>query len=263
MDETLKALIEEYKRFPQVSAISVGGSRCAATADDASDIDLEVFVSAPVPVAERLEIIKKYSSKYEVGGEYFGFGDEFYVDAMKRDADVLYAERERMENIVENVWEKHIPANGYTTCFLFTLKNCFPVYDRDGWLAGIKKRLDTPYPKELKRNVIKRNLMLLKDKPFASYYNQIEKALGRDDFNSVNHRTAAFMASYFDIIFANNEMLHPGEKKLVKYALEHCKILPKDFSENITRLIVFPNPDILDVLDDMVRKLKACIASDA
>ena len=55
-------------------------------------------------------------------------------------------------------------------------------------------------------------MMLLKDKPFASYYEQIEKAIKRDDKNSINHRISAFMASYFDIIFAKNKMLHPGEK---------------------------------------------------
>ena len=98
--------------------------------------------------------------------------------------------------------------------------------------------------------------MLLKDKPFASYYEQIEKALSRNDANSVNHRIAAFMASYFDIIFANNELLHPGEKKLVKYAKEHCAVSPENFEENIEKLLTQPNPDTLKILDDMVVKVK-------
>lgn len=143
--------------------------------------------------------------------------------------------------------------------FLFTLKNCESVYDKEGWLSDIKKQLNTSYPKELKENIIKRNIMLLKDKPFASYYEQIEKAVERKDFNSINHRIAAFLASYFDIIFANNELLHPGEKKLVKYAKKHCRILPENFEENINKLLTQPNPDTLKILDDMVLKLKESI----
>ena len=65
--------------------------------------------------------------------------------------------------------------------------------------------------------------MLLKDKPFASYYEQIKKALMRNDIVSVNHRITAFLASYFDIIFATNKLLHPGEKRLIKYAQDNCK----------------------------------------
>lgn len=259
MDNTFNAIIDEFKQFPQVQAIAIGGSKKANTSDKKSDIDIYIFVDKEIPADERLKIVKKYSSKYEVGGEYFGPGDEFFVDRMNQQLDVMYADKKWMEGIVENVWKNHHPSNGYTTCFLFTLKNCEPVYDKENWLSCMKKQIDTPYPKELKENIIKRNLMLLKDKPFASYYEQIEKAIARKDFNSINHRIAAFMASYFDIIFANNELLHPGEKKLVKYAKEHCRILPENFEGNINKLLTQPNPETLKILDDMVVNLKKSI----
>lgn len=261
MDKTFNSIIDDFKKFPEVKGIALGGSRKANTADEKSDIDVYIFLDECLSVAKRLELVKKYSSRYEVGGEYFGPGDEFYVDNISQQLDVMYMERSWIESIIENIWEKHYPANGYTTCFLFTLKNCSLLYDKENWLEGIKKKLDTPYPEELKKNIIKRNIMLLKDKPFASYYEQIEKALERGDINSVNHRIAAFMASYFDIIFAMNELLHPGEKKLVNYALEHCKKLPEDFSKNIERLLTQPNPDTLKILDDMVWKLKNSLKS--
>ena len=259
MDNTFDNIIEEFKNFSQVSAISIGGAEKANTADNKSDIDLEIFVDRGIPVEKRLEIIKKYSSKYEAGCEYFGSGDEFFVDKLNLPVDILYADVNWIENTVKNVWEEYTPSNGYTTCFLFTIKYGESLYDKNNWLSDLKKRLDTPYPKQLKQNIIKRNMMLLKDKPFFSYYEQIEKALYREDFNSVNHRISAFMASYFDIIFANNELLHPGEKKLVKYALEHCKILPENFTENIKELLTQPNKYTLKILNDMVYKLKKCL----
>lgn len=259
MDKTFNAIIDEFKKFPQVRAIAIAGSTKAKTADKKSDIDVDVFVDSDIPVEDRLALVKKYSSNYEVGGDYFGPGDEFYVDKMGQQLDVVYANKGFMEDNVKNIWQKHYPSNGYTTCFLFTLKNCEPLCDKDGWLAGVKKQLDTPYPQELKENIIKRNMMLLKDKPFASYYDQIKNAIGRGDRNSVNHRIAAFMESYFDIIFANNELLHPGEKKLVRYANEHCSKLPEDFEKNTNKLLTQPNDETLDILDDMVEKLRATL----
>lgn len=255
-DKTFNSIINEFKQFPQVRAIAIAGSTKANTADKKSDIDVDIFVDSEIPVEDRLKLVKKYSSNYEVGGDYFGPGDEFYVDKMGQQLDIVYADKGWMEDNVKNIWQKHYPSNGYTTCFLFTLKNCEPLYDKDGWLADIKKQLDTPYPQELKENITKRNMMLLKDKPFASYYDQIKNAIGREDYNSVNHRTAAFMQSYFDIIFANNELLHPGEKKLVKYAKEHCSKLPEDFEENIKDVLTQPNDNTLEILDDMVEKLR-------
>ena len=162
------------------------------------------------------------------------------------------------ENVVENIWEKHYPSNGYTTCFLYTLKNFDIKYDPTGWLKNLQNKINTPYPKELKDSIIKRNMMLMKDKPFASYYEQIEKAVKREDENSINHRISAFMASYFDVIFAKNELLHPGEKRLVQFALKNCGILPKDFEENISKLYNTQNaktPAILGIMTNNLRKI--------
>ena len=218
-----------------------------------------IFIDKDIPVIERENLIKQYSSKYEVGGEYFGSGDEFFVDELNQQLDVMYWGVNWFNDIVENVWVKHYPSNGYTTAFLYTLNNFQIIYDTDNWLLNLQKSIKTEYPKELKENIIKRNIMLMYDKPFASYYEQIEKALKRNDIVSVNHRISAFLASYFDVIFAVNELLHPGEKRLVQYALNNCKILPKDFEENLIKLHNQPNTDTLFILNDIVINLKGIL----
>lgn len=70
-----------------------------------------------------------------------------------------------------------------------------------------------------------------------SYDKQMMKASRRGDWVSVNHRIAAYLASYFDVIFAVNELTHPGEKRMVSYAKEHASKLPVDFEENINSLL--------------------------
>ena len=252
-------LISEFAQLEEVEAIALGGSRKTSLSDNTSDIDIEIYTSGEIPVQKRVEIIKKYSSKYDAGQDYFGADDEFYADELAQDIDIAYFDKSWMDSVVDNVWNKHQASNGYTTCFLHTIKQSKLLYDKDGWLKAKKEQLDTPYPKELRENIIKRNMMLMKDKPFASYYEQIKKALSRNDYNSVNHRLSAFMESYFDVIFAMNEILHPGEKKLVQFAKKNCKILPCDFEENINRLMIHPTEHTLLILDDMIDKLRECL----
>ena len=258
MIDMISEILNEYKAFNQVKAIAIGGSSSSKTSDNMSDIDVYVFVEHDIPLLERELLVKKHSTKYEVGGEYFGSGDEFLADDVGRQFDVMFWNTTWFEDVVKNVWEKHYPSNGYTTCFLYTLKNFDIKYDPSGWLKGLQDKLKTPYPKELKENIIKRNMMLMKDKPFASYYEQIEKAVKRWDENSVNHRISAFMASYFDVIFALNELLHPGEKRLVSFALNNCKILPQDLEENISNLFnnSGTNADKLGILNTLTENLR-------
>lgn len=260
MDNTIfNSVIQNYKNLKSVQAIALGGSSAAKTHDSSSDLDVYVFTKESIPVKTRENFIKKISSNYEVGGEYFGLGDEFFVNKLNKQLDVMYWDKNWFSNVVENTWVKHFPSNGYTTSFLYTLQNFNILHDKENWLKKLQEKISSPYPKALKDNIITRNMMLLKDKPFASYYEQIEKAIKRNDIVSINHRIAAFMASYFDILFAANELLHPGEKRLIKYAKDNCKKLPQNFEKDITNLLKQPNSDTLNILDSLVKNIKKII----
>ena len=63
MNKVLQKIIEEYKNFDGVRAVGVGGSSAAKTSDSGSDIDVYVFVEKDIPLQEREELVKKYSSK--------------------------------------------------------------------------------------------------------------------------------------------------------------------------------------------------------
>ena len=86
---------------------------------------------------------------------------------------------------------------------------------------------------------------------------QIKKAENRGDLVSVNHRVTEFLASYFDIIFALNEMTHPGEKRMQSICSSECKILPHNFDANLQKLFdgMF-RESIFNVIEDMVAELK-------
>ena len=89
-----------------------------------------------------------------------------------------------------------------------------------------------------------------------------KKAQKRGDFVSVNHRVTEFLASYFDVIFALNEMTHPGEKRMQSICSAECKILPNNFDVNLNKL--FANMfggDVSSVIDEIVQEIqKLCIS---
>ena len=90
-----------------------------------------------------------------------------------------------------------------------------------------------------------------------SFDGQIRKAEKRTDLVSVNHRLTEFLASYFDILFALNEMTHPGEKRMQSICSTECEILPEHFDENLDRLFsLLCRESIMDVIDDMVAEIE-------
>jgi hypothetical protein len=50
---------------------------------------------------------------------------------------------------------------------------------------------------------------------------------------SLDHRVAALLASYFDIVIAVNLRAHPGEKRLVQFVADHCESKPARFEEAV------------------------------
>jgi hypothetical protein len=228
-----------FARFPQVEAIGVSGSLTSgAELDAATDIDLYVFTTALVPLEQRAALIE------EAGGaavanmnlDYWGLGDEWFHKPSGIEVDMLYWDIGWVEETLARVLTQHKSSMGYTTCYWHTLHNMLVLFDRGGWLARQKAWCAGPYPEALRRAIIQHNHAVLRE-IIPAYLHQVEKAAQRGDLVSVNHRIAAFLASYFDIIFAANGALHPGEKRLLSQAQRLCPSLPQEMAEQIEGLL--------------------------
>lgn len=236
-------LLREFSSLPQVEAIALGGSRAGQHYDEKSDYDIYLYTTSPISEENRREILGKYASYVEYGNQFWELEDN---GTLKNgiDFDILFRNLDDFSAGVANVVESFQAANGYTTCMWHNLRTCKIIYDENGRLAEARKRFDVPYPAQLKKNIIDRNRKLLSGM-LPSYDGQIRKAAGRNDQVSICHRTAAFMESYFDILWALNEQTHPGEKRLMSLCKAHCKLLPADFEENINTLYahLFTQPE--------------------
>lgn len=253
----IEDLFAEFAELKEVEAIALGGSRAGENRDswdDKSDYDVYVYVTQDIEEARRREILLKYCRIMEIGNHYWEAEDNCTL-LNGVDLDIIYRRLDAFAADVEDVVFLHHSRNGYTTCMWHNLATCRILYDRDGRLRQTQQRFQVPYPAELKRSIIENNRKLLGG-VLPSYDAQIAKACGRRDMVSVNHRVAAFLASYFDILFALNELTHPGEKRLVSLCEERCRLLPKNFKENLEKLFACMfSQDIGQVIARIIEEL--------
>lgn len=248
-------LFEKIGSLSQVEAIALGGSRATGRNDEKSDYDVYVYITDSIPEDERRNILEKYCKYMEIGNSFWELEDDV---TLKNgiDMDIIYRDMNNFEKMISAVVIDYIPCSGYTTCMWHNLINSKIVYDKNGKLQELQAKYKIPYPKKLKENIISNNIKLLNGM-LPSFDMQIEKAENRGDLVSVNHRVTEFLASYFDIIFALNEMTHPGEKRMQSICSKECSILPNNFDENLNRLFegMF-RKNISSVISDIVDEIK-------
>lgn len=271
MDSLILAqkIATEFERMPNVDSIALGGSHGSQRSeiiDRHSDIDLYIYGKEIVPVIKRKAIIEKFGASHvDLNLTFWGTGDEWIHQETGIEVDIIFWSPTWIEEQLERVVTQHQASIGYTTCFWRTVKNSRILYDRTGWFATLKEKTEQPYPEELKRAIIAINHPLLRS-VIPSYYSQIKKALSRGDLLSVNHRIAAFFASYFDTLFALNEVLHPGEKKLMQHIALECIKVPEDIdlhTSEILRTASIGDSTLLTYLDKLLDKLDELLQQES
>ena len=249
MSMNIEKLFKELAAIHEVEAIAMGGSRAGNVYDEKSDYDIYLYCTGDVEETVRKEILSRYCTVMEIGNHFWEYEDNC---TLKNgiDIDILYRNLEAFTEELTLVVEQHLAHNGYTTCMWHNLLNSKIIYDKNGNLATVKERFTVPYPEQLKKNIIEHNRKLLHT-AMPAYNAQIGKAIDRKDMVSINHRVAAFMESYFDILFARNSLTHPGEKRLVQLCKQECECLPNRFEENINRLFADLFCDMDSVKEDI------------
>ena len=254
-----KRIADEFASLPQVAAIALAGSRMSEFPDGSSDIDLYVYVTDGIPLDLRAAIAAG-SPRAEIGNATWEPGDEWIDAASGIAVDVMYRHDRWIEEQLNRVLVRHEASAGYSTCFWYNVMHSQALFDRTGWFADLQRKARQPYPAELKRAIIAKNYRLLRDTQ-SSYLHQIELAAKRDDPVSVNHRVAALLASYFDVLFALNERPHPGEKRLLQHAARLPK-LPREFERQVEAVIAaVAAGDVVRRVNELVHGLEVLLES--
>ena len=231
-------LVDLFAPLAQIRAIALGGSLMGGITDQSSDIDLYVYTHADIPLEDRQRIVLQSggASRANLGMTYWGSGDEWFNAPTGIEVDIVYFDAQWMESQIQRVINKHEASLGFTTCLWYIVRNSRVLHDPQEWFQNLQKRASVKYPEPLRQKIIALNYPVLRN-VIPAYANQLTKAVKRHDLISINHRLAALLASYFDIVFALNRELHPGEKNLLSLMQARCAKLPVDLAGDITAVI--------------------------
>lgn len=224
-------LFEELAQLEQVEAVVLGGSRAGEQYDQDSDYDVYVYLKDSIAPEIRRNLLGKYCSYMEIQNEFWELEDDCILNN-GIEIEFIYRSLDDFDQELQKVVLDHQPHNAYTTCMWYNLLHSKVLYDEENRYTALQNKYRIPYPATLKRNIIERQSLLL-ETSLPAFSKQIKKALKRKDILALNHRSSEFFASYFDLLFALNEQLHPGEKRMLSYAKKNCTLLPQDFEANI------------------------------
>jgi predicted nucleotidyltransferase len=258
-----RVLAGHYGSLPQVEAVALGGSHASNTADPDSDIDLYVYSRADIPVSERARVTAG-ASRVELDNRFWEPGDEWIDAETGIHVDVMFRTVAWIEEQLDRVLRQRIGSVGYSTCFWHNVVSSWVLYDRSGWFQALQQNARQPYPDELVHAIVAKNHPLFL-RSLSSYRYQINRAATRGDLVSVNHRVAALLASYFDILFAINHVLHPGEKRLVEIAMQQCNKVPKHMEQQVDALLQAASrtgTEVVERAEALIEGLNALLAAE-
>ncbi|MEI7742661.1 MAG: hypothetical protein WCK58_02795 [Chloroflexota bacterium] len=255
-EQVVARLVEAYAPLPEVVAIGLGGS-LVARPDPLSDVDLYVFVNAVIGDAERLAVIGRFDPPaLDLTRVLAGpGGDEFHDGPSGREIDVMYWDPGWLADRVAAVTVRHEAAAEYSTALWFTARSMRILHDPSGALGALQAAAAVPYPDELRHRIVRGNTDVLR-RTQSSYLHQVEKAIARHDEVSVNHRVAALLGAYFDVILAANRALHPGEKRLLEHVESHRLRCPEGMRRDVEAVVAAAVPDS-ETLVEAINRLAA------
>jgi len=237
INQVAAVVAKRFSMLPAVRAVALGGSHTGIFSDDDSDVDIYVYITRTASLEFR-EALSRDLARGTVflNQQFFENGDSWVDASSGVEVDIMYRSPVWIEDQLTQVIDKHTATVGYTTSIWHNIRNSRLLFDRDNWYHDLKNKANAAYPTKLVRAIIARNHPLLRKIP-SSYQAQIELSIKRRDRVNLNHRITALLSSYFDILYAVNKELHPGEKYLIEYAGELCELRPYGMAEQINALI--------------------------
>ena len=166
--DELAPLVASLERSLVTEGLTVVGSRASGHADAESDVDLFVFVlpdrdvdvlSAREDLAQELADPTRPCVIRQTGHPY---ADAWTLGDTGLQLDVMFWSTTWAEEELEWRLVRHQRQVGEaSTAFWRSIRDGLPVFDRSGWVGRLQQRACTPFPDELRSEVLRYNMDLL------------------------------------------------------------------------------------------------------
>ena len=166
--EPVRDLVGRLATVPGVAAVALGGSHARGRARRDSDVDLGVYYSEAQPFA--IEAIRALAdsandrpgavvSAFYEWGPWVNGGAWLTLGGAR--VDLLYRSFEHLERVCTDAeagryeihWPQQPPFGFWSGTHLGELAICVPLFERDGRLAALRRRVEV-YPEALRRAVV-------------------------------------------------------------------------------------------------------------
>lgn len=235
-------IASQFAEIDTVEAVTLGGSLAAGQADARSDIDLYVYSETPPPLEARARLIEPRSSRMELDNHFWDDSDFWLERRSGIKVEAVY-EGKWLPAALKDMFANNRAHMGYSTVLWHSVATSGVLFDRNGWFASLQKLADAPYPAALADAIVRKNFTLLRGS-LAEHPAQITAAVERKDVVFTFHLIDLVLASYFDVLFALNRILHPGAKRQLDSA-EALALKPEGMREDVTGLVM--NRDLATV----------------
>jgi len=230
-----------FANLAQVETVALAGSTTVGQSDSLSDYDLYIYSRQPVDVVFRENLLSPRAKTLNLHRTFWE-DEDAWIEADGTKVEIMYRSCDWTEGELAAKLDRCEAWMGYTTAICYNIQHSRVLFDRSGWFKRMQKRLLETYPEALARNIVQKNLPVL-GTIIGCYEEQIRAASVRGDLVSLNHRVAAWLASYFDILFAANRSFHPGDKRLLAQ-LEQLPSAPDSATKDVRTLCTMAgNPE--------------------
>ena len=238
----INTIVERIKYVDGVNAIVLGGSRARGTHTPKSDIDLCIYYQPNHPLD--LEALDRVAAEFDdshrtglitpIGGWGPWINGGGWLTIQSRAVDFLYRDLNKVESVIDEclngqvdmVYQPGHPHGFVSSIYLSEVAVCQPLWEVDGKLSELKKRVH-PYPNALQKALIQKFAweidFSLKIATKSTERRDVAYAAG------CCFRAAACM---LQVLFALNEEYCLNEKGALLIA-DKFQVKPKNLRENI------------------------------
>ena len=259
----LQQLIAQLSPLPGMAAIALGGSYAGDTQHAASDLDIGLYYHEAEPF--EVAAIRHVADSVSVQGpvavtDFYGWGawvnGGAWIHTAQGKVDFIYRNLEQIERTIAEAQQGIVhhdydqqPAYGfYSAIYLAEVQICIPLYDPEGYLAGLKRQVAT-YPPRLKRTVIADALWSAE---FTLIHARGFAAQG-DVYNTAGCLTRV-ASNLTQALFALNEHYFIRDKGAME-TLATFALLPAGHVEQVTRILAAPG-STADALNESVQTME-------